>query len=147
MANWTSITEDNLKASQYGSYIDAAEAQAGAIDPVAECIADAVSKVRAACSQGNSLDADPTKVPNSLKGLTVRLAIYALMGRISAELTQDQRDDKKNDQSYLMRIMDNGLRFEQADTPAGGAEMQQGAAIDTVEFGNFGNDRRELRGL
>ena len=67
--NWTPITADDLKAAVNGQIIDAATSSStGLNNPVAECIADAVSAVRGAISTGNVLDADPTKVPNSLRG-------------------------------------------------------------------------------
>jgi hypothetical protein len=131
--NWTTITSDNLKAAGHSAIIQAAEtAGIGGVDPVAESIADAVSRVRAASSTGNQLDANAAAVPNSLKGLTIRLALFALMERINYPLSDDQRDTRRNDNSYLIRINDDQLRFEQPDTPAGGAEMQPGTGTDTV---------------
>jgi hypothetical protein len=133
MSNWTSITIDSLKAAGHGAIIDAAQtAGIGGVDPVAESIADTVSRVRAACSTGNQLDADATKVPNSLKGLAIRIALFALMERINYPLNEDQRDTRRNDNSYLLRINDDQLKFELPDTAAGDAEMQRGADMDTV---------------
>jgi hypothetical protein len=137
MSNWSSITIDSLKAAGHASIIDAAQAAGiGATDPVAESIADAVSRVRAACSTGNQLDADSTKVPNSVKGLTIRIALYALMERINYPLSGDQRDTRRNDYSYLLRINDDHLKFELPDTPAGNAEMQRGTDMDTITHTN-----------
>src|ERR1700689_4658464 len=126
--NWTSITIDSLKAAGHGAIIDAAQtAGVGGVDPVAESIADAVSRARAACSTGNQLDSDTTKVPNSIKGLTIRIALFALMERIGYPLSEDQRDTRRNDNSNLLRINDDQLKFETPDSPAGDAEMQRGA--------------------
>jgi len=133
MSNWTTITEDNLKASGHSAIVEAAQtAGIGGVDPVAESIADAVSRVRAACSTGNQLDADPTRVPNSLKGLAIRLALFALMERINFPLGEDQRETRRIDNSYLLRIGDDQLKFELPDTADGNAEMQRGTDIDTV---------------
>jgi hypothetical protein len=133
MSNWTAITIDSLKAAGHAAIVDTADtAGVGGVDPVAESISDAVSRVRAACSTGNQLDIDATTVPNSLKGLTIRLALFALMERINFPLSEDQRETRRNDNSYLIRISNDKLRFENPDTPAGDAEMQQGAGIDTV---------------
>jgi len=80
MSNWTSIGIDTLKTAGHGAIVEAAQtAGIGSVDPVGEAIADAVSRVRAACSTGNQLDADATTVPNSLKGLTIRIGLFALM--------------------------------------------------------------------
>jgi hypothetical protein len=133
MSNWTSITIDTLKAAGHSAIIGAAQtAGIGGVDPVAESIADAVSRVRAACSTGNQLDADTTTVPNSLKALSVRIALFALMERINYPLGEDQRDTRRNDNSYLLRINDDQIRFELPDNPAGNAEMQRGSDMDTV---------------
>jgi hypothetical protein len=71
-------------------------------------------------------------VPNSLKGLTIRIALFALMERIQFPLNEDQRETRRNDNTYLLRINDDKLRFELPDTAAGDAEMQTGTGIDTV---------------
>jgi len=133
MSNWTAISIDSLKAAGHGALVDAAQtAGVGGVDPVAESIADAVSRVRAACSTGNQLDADVTRVPNSLKGLAIRVALYALMERIGYSLSEDQRDTRRNDNSMLLRINDDKLRFETPDMPAGDAEMQAGDGMETI---------------
>src|ERR1700691_5139946 len=103
MGNWTSITVDDLKAAGHGAIVDKARTSAtGATDPAVEMIAASVARVRRAVATGNSLDADTTKVPNSLKAVTVRLAIFALMARIRFPLTDDEKDDKRNDNSDLI---------------------------------------------
>jgi hypothetical protein len=134
VSNWTTITQDNLEAAGHSAIVDAAQsAGVGGVDPVAEAIADAVSRVRAACSTGNAMDSNPAKVPNSLKGLTIRIALFGLMERIGYPLTEDQRDTRRNDNSYLLRINDDKLRFENPDTAGGDAEMQGGSGeIDVV---------------
>ena len=148
MSNWISLTIDDLKAVAFGGIIDAARASAaGANDPVAEAIADAVATVRGAISTGNALDADPTTVPRSLRPLTSRIAVFALMERVQIDLNTDQRATRAADLARLVRIGDQKQRFEQADHPAGSAEMQVGATVETVAEGNAGNGRQELRGL
>ena len=149
MSNWNPITIDTLKAAGHAAIIDAAQtAGVGGVDPVAESIAEAVSRVRAACSTGNQLDADTTTVPNSLKGLTVRIALFALMERIGYPLAEDQRDTRRNDNSYLIRISDDQLRFELPDASAGSAEMQPGAGIDTITSTNRHHyTRKGMEGL
>lgn len=125
MSNWTAITEDMLKAAGHSAIIAAAgTAGIGNVDPVAEAIENAVSKVRRGVSAGNDLDVDSTKVPNSLAGLTIRLAFYNLCSRIEYELSKDQADDKRNDQSEINRIFDKQIRVEAPDTAGGGGEMQ-----------------------
>jgi hypothetical protein len=125
MGNWTSITADDLKASGYGAIIDAARTSAvGSVDPVVEEIANAVARVQRAVAAGNALDQDTAKVPNSLKAVTVRMVVFALMERIRLNLTQDQRDTRRDDISDLKRIQDTQQRVETPDNPAGQAQMQ-----------------------
>ena len=146
--NWVAITIDDLKAVAFGGIIDAARAAAtGANDPVAEAIADAVAAVRGAISAGNVLDADSATVPRSLRSLTARSAVFALMERVQMDLSVDQRGTRQADLLRLQRIGEQGQRFEQADVPAGAAEMQPGPGGETVAPGNHGHSREELRGI
>ena len=149
MSNWTQITEDTLKAAGHAAIIDAAQtAGVGGVDPVVESIADAVSRVRAACSTGNQLDIDPTKVPNSVKGLTIRIALFSLMERINYPLTADQRDTRRNDNSALLRINDDRLKFELPDNAGGSAEMQRGVDFELISRSDRQQyTRRGLDGL
>ncbi len=146
--NWISLTIDDLKAVALGDAIDAARALApGANDPAAEAIADAVAAVRGAISTGNVLDADPATVPRSLRSLAARTAAFALLERVQIELNADQRATRQADAARLARVASQRERFESADVPAGSAEMQVGADIDTITDGNRGNGREELRRL
>lgn len=148
MSNWTILTVDDLKAVAFGGIIDAAQASAaGAVDPVAEAMADAVAVVRGAISTGNVLDQNPAAVPRSLRPLAARTAVFALMERVQIDLNADQRATRLADQARLTRIGDQKQRFEQADHPADSVEMQIGSTIDTVADGNSGNSRAELSGL
>jgi hypothetical protein len=145
MSNWTIITADDLKAAGFGLIVDKAQTTAvGSVDPVAYVIADAVARVRRSLGR-RVLDLDPTKVPNSLKGLTVRLAIYALMQRIRLTLTEDQRKSRDYDNSDLLRLADDTkITVETPDNPAGSAEMQQTVTSETIQAGNCGNSREDL---
>lgn len=116
MPNWTAITVDDLKASGLGFVVDKAQtAFTGAADPVSEEIANATARVRRAVASGNPLDSDPAKVPGSLKGVTVRLALFALMERIRFPLSDDQRETRKSDNSDLLRIADRKVLVEAPD--------------------------------
>ena len=146
--NWVSITVDDLKAVAFGGIVDAAQATAvGANDPVAEAIADAVATVRGAISTGNVLDVDVSKVPRSLRSLAARSAVFALMERVQMDLSVDQRATRQADLRRLQRIGEQQQRFEQADVPAGAAEMQPGPGGETIAPGNRGHSREELRGI
>jgi hypothetical protein len=145
MSNWTSITIDDLKATGLGFVVDKAQTAAtGATDPVAEAVAGAVARVRRALA-GRQMDRDTTKVPNSLKPVTVRLALFTLFGRLQFPLSADQAEQRKADNSDLLRLSDNPkIPVELPDDSGGTAEMQRGPSSETVQPGNFGNSREDL---
>ena len=119
MPNWTAIVADDLKAAGHAAIVDRAQTMAvGGVDPVGEAITNAVARVRRAVSAANALDADATKVPGSLKGVTVRLALYALHERIGLPLSEDQRETRKTDASDLNRLADRKIIVEVPDDPA-----------------------------
>ncbi len=103
--------------------------------------------MRGAISTGNVLDEDPATIPRSLRSLAARTAVFALMERVQLDLNIDQRATRQADLARLQRIGEQQQRFEQADAPAGAAEMQPGPGGDTVAPGNRGHSREELRGL
>ncbi len=148
--NWISITIDDLKAVALGQIIAAAQGlvMPGQADPVAAAIADAVATVRSAVGVGNVLDVNPAAVPGSLRALTARTAVFALLERMEIELTTDQRTTRAADTARLGRIRDGRQRFEPADHPDGSGETPATAGIvETVAEGNRGHGRDALRGI
>jgi hypothetical protein len=75
-------------------------------------------------SPGNILDQDTTKVPDSLKGVTEKLALFDLMQRIGLPLSDDQKQVQRDITSDLNRISDKRTRVEEPDMPDAGGEMQ-----------------------
>ncbi|MGA3169465.1 MAG: hypothetical protein ABSE62_00475 [Chthoniobacteraceae bacterium] len=125
MSNWTTITADDIKAVGYGMIVDKARTMAvGGTDPAIEAIANAVSRVRRAVASGNTMDIDATKVPNSLKSVTVKLALYDLMRRLRLDLSSSESEDERNQISDLKRIDDSRKRVEAPDHPDASGEMQ-----------------------
>lgn len=118
MPNWVPITVDELKTAGHGDIIDRAQVLAtGSVDPIVETTANAIARVRAAVRAGNRLDVDGTKVPLSLKDLTMRLIVFALMARIGMPLSDDQSKQAGRDESRLERLLDRKLQVEPADNP------------------------------
>jgi hypothetical protein len=128
MANWTALTEADLKDSAHSAIVDSAEGVDAGCS--ARVIADAVAKVRAAIASGNQLDVDTTKIPKSLKDLAGRIAVRRLLGIIHMELSKDEQDQRKEDNDYLKQISANKVRFELPDNP-GTSEMQSSPSIQT----------------
>ena len=142
--NWVSLDIDDLKAVAFGGVVDAAQTTAtGTHDPAAEAIADAVADVRGAISTVNVLDADVAKVPRSLRALAARSAVFALMERVGMDLSIDQRATRQADLLRLQRIGEQKQRFEQADAPAGAAEMEPGLSVEAVAGGKWGDGEGE----
>ena len=136
------------KTGKRGEIVDAAATvSTGAGDAIAESLADAVARVRAAISTGNQLDADALAIPRSLRGLCVRMVIRALKDRIQLPLTEDERAQRTEDGSYLNRIADQKMRFEEPDNPAGSAEMQRRGGETAGKPDPRLATRRRMKGL
>ena len=148
MGNWTSITSDDIKAVGYGMIVDKARTMAvGGVDPAIEAIANAVARVRRAVATGNIMDIDATKVPNTLKGVTVKLALYDLMRRLRLGLSHDESEDERNQISDLKRIQDDRAPVENPDTPGGSAEMQHGNMVAAIRPPRRQTGRDKCSGL
>jgi hypothetical protein len=126
MSNWTTIADSDLNDAKHAAIIAAAQSlgTTEGENPVPGVTQEVISRIRAMMSVANVLDANALAVPNSLKGLAVRMIIRALKTRIELSLTDDERAEQKEDASYLNRIGDLKLRFEMPDNPDGSAEMQ-----------------------
>jgi hypothetical protein len=117
--NWIPINTDDLKAAGHGAIVDRAQTLAtGGVEPVADAIASAVARIRRAVSAANALDADSTRVPTSLKAVTVRMALYALMERIGLSLSDDQRRTRELDSSDLTQLAERKILVEPPDSLA-----------------------------
>jgi len=137
MSNWIAITETLVTSGKNSAIMAAVQSiatQNGQGDPVPEMIADVTATIRAAMSVGNSLDADPTKIPNSLKGLAIRMITLRMKDYIEMEMSPLEKTQADADRSYMNRITDDKIRFEQADNPAGAAEMQESGGIEATHI-------------
>lgn len=143
MSNWTTITAGDLTGVKIAAIITTATARGWDADAA---IADVTARLRAACSTGNALDADASKIPNSLKAIALRMVIRLAKNQIEYPLTEDEKAQRTEDASYLNRITDAKIRFEAPDD-AGASEMQPNQAIETQQDGNSGNSREDLKGL
>ena len=148
MSNWTQITADDLKAAGHGMIVDKARTTAsGGVDPVDSAIADAVSRVRRSVAAGNALDVDPAKIPASLRGITIRIAVFALMERIRLPLSDDQKKSREFDNSDLLRVADRKTPVEEPDVPAGNAEMQSSGGAQGINVPHRQTGRHKCSGL
>jgi hypothetical protein len=116
--SWVPITADDLKAAGHSAIVEEAGTLAvGEVDPVTDALTTAVARVRRAVAAANALDTDATLIPRSLKGVAVRLALFALMERIGLPLSEDQRSSRKEDASDLNRLADRKIRVEAPENP------------------------------
>ena len=148
--NWTTITEAAVKTAKTSlvlAKVRSMAAQAGDADPLPEMIADVVATLRAACSTGNQLDVDTTKIPNSLKGLALRMIVRSLKDYLQMPLTQDERDKAAEDLSYRNRISDQKMRFETPDNAAATGEMQSAGSIEISTVNKPFAGRQNMNGL
>lgn len=125
MPRWFTLTSDHLKAAGHGLIIDKAASLAiGSIDPVQEAISNATARVQRAIASGNVLDADPTKIPASFKGVAEKLALFDLMERIGLGRSPSQEKTFDAVQSDLKRAFDEKLKVEEPDTLPSAPQIQ-----------------------
>jgi len=148
MANWITITEADVRAAGNDIVVDRAKGMSvDGLSAVDWAISGATARVRRAVSTGNALDADPTKVPLSLKDVTARAVYYALVAKVRLKLTADEIEQRKNDNSDLLRITDKGIPVEKPDIPGGSAEMQTSSTITSVNAPRRQTGRGRCSGL
>ncbi len=139
MSNWTQVVQADISGAKTGQYVTSA--LSAGFDLPGQ-IADVIARIRSAVSAGNALDLDPTKIPNTLKGLAIRMVVRRVKDFLDQTPTALEVEDMKADNSYILRIVDEKLKFEQPDTPAGSAEMQPPAPIEFQRHrpaANYGN--------
>ena len=129
MSNWTSITPTAVRTAKNTAILDQVQSLAserGEADPLPTIVATVVSRIRAAVSAGNQLDADATKIPNSLEGLALGMIVRKLKDYLEIEQTKFESDQAADDRSYLNRIVDARAVSAARD---GFAVFQQGGAV------------------
>lgn len=117
---WISITPDNLNDTKLAPLMSALSTAAlaeGQSDPLPGYITTAVNHVRrkvAAC-RTNRVDADATKVPESLKEIVCRMVVRAAKDRLEFALTEDERKQWDKDDRELDAIANCSMPIETSD--------------------------------
>jgi len=151
LPNWIPITIDTLYEAKVAALIDALNSLAkatGQPDRVPGIVQGRVDHVRRkimSCA-GNRVDADPTTVPAGLRDLTVDLVIARLKIALEIALEDDERTALKAHEHDLNRIADCKDKVEEPDSPVA-APVEAGGGIETLQDGNSGASREELKGL
>lgn len=134
---WTSITVADLKDAKVAAMVEACQTAAlgsGQTDPTANIIADVVTRIRAEVSacRTNQLDADTAKIPADLKSLAARMIMRQCQSRVQLPLTEDEREEQRNDLRYLERIAACDVPVAATDDPIEDAEVQSRAVSPSV---------------
>ncbi len=147
MSNWTALTATLVKTGKRSEIYATVESVAttnGDADPVPEMIADVTATIRAALSMGSVLDIDQTKIPNSLKGLALRMMTRRLKDYIEYPLSTDELKQADDDRNYLNQIINAKIQFEKPDTPSGSAEQQPASGFEQTTGGNLSGDPTQI---
>lgn len=148
--SWVTITIDDLKDAKVAAMVEACQTAAlgtGQTDPVPNIILNVIARIRAevsGCAQ-NVLDADATKIPGDLKSIACRMIMREAMSRLQQPLTDDEREEQRNDLRYLERVARCEIPVAEPDTPLSTTEVQSGSgspriAARTREFGRTYED-------
>ena len=123
---WITLTIAQLDTAKAAALVDALQSAAladGQPDPLPEIIAGVTSRIRAEIAAGGRtvLDADGTKVPPSLKSLALRMVLREGQSRLNAggafPLSDDEREEWRQDVRYLERIARGDITVEESTNP------------------------------
>jgi len=147
--SWIAITIDTLYEAKIAALIDACDSAAlgsGQSNRSAGIIQGVVNEIRnavATCTQ-NQVDSDTTKIPASLRDLSVDLIIARLKSAIELAQTEDERANLTERHRQLRDIAACKLVVDQPDNPVE-PEVQGGGAVTLVSedqehpFGQLGS--------
>jgi len=148
---WSSITVADLKDAKVSALVEACRTAAlgtGQTDPVPNIITNVATRIRAeiaACAT-NQLDADAAAIPADLKSLACRMIVREAMSRIKRPLSEDEREEQRNDLRYLERISKCDVPVAATDNPIAN-EVQKGGAIEQASTPTRRATRETLAGL
>lgn len=120
--SWTTIALSDLKDAKAAALVEACQTKAlgaGQTDPTANIIANVIARIRAeiaGCS-ANRLDRDTTLIPTDLKSLGCRMILREMQSRLQYPLSDDEREEQRNDLRYLERIARCEVPIETPDDP------------------------------
>lgn len=123
---WTTLTLADLPVGKAAALVAALQTAAlgdGQPDPMLMVVAGVVTRIRAEIAAGGRtvLDVDQTKIPPSLKPLAMRMALREGQSRLNVggglDLTDDERQEWKEDIRYLERIARGDITVEASTTP------------------------------
>ncbi|MBI5768757.1 MAG: hypothetical protein HZA93_13245 [Verrucomicrobia bacterium] len=131
---WTTLTAADLPVGKAAALVAALQSAAlgdGQADPMPGIVANVITRIRAEIAAGGRrvLDADATKIPPSLKPLAMRMALREGQSRInvagSLELTEQEKEEWRQDVRYLERIAKGEITVEESDNPESSPSVQR----------------------
>ena len=138
MPNWIEITVDNLNNAKVAALVDALRTSAladGQTDRAPEIIQNVVNRIRIevqAC-KANTVDSDTSKIPAELLALAVRLVLWDLKNSLEIEVTEAERIDHANDETFLKRIAACEVPISTPENPIAATPVQ--SANNSPRFG------------
>jgi len=144
---WITITVADLSVAKADALVAAlrtAALGAGQPDPMPEVIARVLTRIRAEIAAGGRtrLSATPATIPPSLKAIAVRMALREGQSRVNAAsalpLSDDERQEWREDLRYLERIARGDLTVELPDDPEAVPEVQAAQPTPLISGGPRG---------
>jgi len=118
--SWTTITTADLNNAKLAPLMDAlrsaalADGQGDPVDAITLTCIDRVRRKIAAC-RTNQVDADSTKIPQSLKALVCRMIIREAKDRLEIELTTTETEQWRVDEKELNAIASCEMPIDDSD--------------------------------
>lgn len=148
---WITLTLADLSVGKAAALVENLRTAALGVaqpDPVPEIITNATNRIRMEIAAGGRtvLDATATKIPPSLKSLAVRLVLREGQGRLNAlgalPLSEDERQEAKDDIRFLERIAKGEITVEASDNPEATPTVQAASPsplISATPRGRYGD--------
>ena len=117
---WTTITTADLNATKLAPLMSAlrtaalADGQADPVDAIKATVIDRIRRMISAC-RSNTVDADTTKIPESLKALACRMIVREAKDRLEIELTDTEKESWRVDEKELLAISRCEIPIETSD--------------------------------
>lgn len=131
--SWITLTVAQLDTAKAAALVDALQTAAlatGQTDPLPEIIGNVTARIRMEIAAGGRtvLDADATKLPPSLKSLSLRMVLREGQSRLNAAgalpLADDEKEEWRQDVRFLERIAKGEITVEASDNPESSPTVQ-----------------------
>lgn len=148
---WITITTADLKDAKVAALVEACQTAAlgsGQTDPTPNIIANVIARIRAEIKgcKTNTLETDTATIPPDLKSLASRMIVREMCSRIGRSLSEDEREEQRNDLRYLERIANCEIPVAAPAVPIPG-ETQTAASSPSIVSKTLYFDRTAQDGI